>query len=88
MIKEIETMTQTLVIRPLHLSNDLWDEEVQQQAYYTVRYYNASGIGVEQERMNVLASSEQEAKDIFCSTYRVFQGSMYRLYAFLQEGRI
>jgi hypothetical protein len=79
-------MKATTIIAPPKFSNDLWDEV--EQAYYTVRLYKYSGIGVEQERLNVLASSEQEAKDIFCGKYPVSLSRMYCLYAFKQDSRV
>ena len=56
--------------------------------YYTVRFYNASGIGVQFELMNVYAASEEAAKEIMQLRYRISHQSVYRLYAFKQAGRI
>lgn len=57
-------------------------------AYYTVRCYNASGIGVKFEMTNVYAASEDDAKEVMQLQYRIPQGLLYCLYAFLQDGRI
>lgn len=69
------------------ISESLWSEDTE-QAYYTVRFYNASGIGVQFEMQNVYAASEQEAKQVMQLQYRIAQGLLYRLYAFKQNGRI
>lgn len=71
------------------ISEDIWgDEPVAQQAYYTVRCYNASGIGVIHEMFNVYAKSEAEAKEVMQLRYRIAQSLLYCLYAFKQAGRI
>ena len=75
----------TTITAPVICEN-IWGDEPE-QAYYTVRYYNASGIGVEQEWTNVYGS-EAQAKDFAQMKYRIAQGNMYRLYAFKQAGRI
>jgi hypothetical protein len=83
--KESKTMMNAPVI-----SEDIWgdtQEEVE-QAYYTVRYYNPSGFGVEREWLNVCATSEQDAKWFAQGNYRIAQGNMYRLCAFKQGKRI
>lgn len=69
------------------ISEDIWGDEVE-QTYYTVRYYNATGFGVEQEWTNVYAKSETEAKDVAITNYRIAQCNLYRVYAVKQAGRI
>ena len=69
------------------ISEDLWGDEPE-MAYYTVRCYNASGIGVTHEMVNVYAKSDAEAKEVMQLQYRIAQGLLYCLYAFKQDGRI
>ena len=57
-------------------------------AYYTVRQYNPSGIGVQFEMVNVYAKDEEEAKEVLKMKYRVSQCFWYCICAFKQEGRI
>ena len=70
------------------LDNDLWGDTEVEQSYYTIRYYNPSGFGVEQEWTNVPAASEEDAKEQAQGSYRIAQGLMYRLCAFKQASRI
>jgi hypothetical protein len=85
-MREGETEMATAMTAPV-ISENLWgDEEV--QAYYTVRCYNASGIGVTHEMFNVYAKSEAEAKEVMQLQYRIARGLLYCLYAFKQDGRV
>ena len=79
-------MTVTTITPPPSISENIWGDEPE-QAYYTVRYYNASGIGVEMEWTNV-HGTEAEAIDYGRTNYRIGAGNAYRLYAFKQNGRI
>jgi len=56
-------------------------------AYYTVRCYNVSGIGVRFEMLNVYAASEDAAKEVMQLKYSIPQGLLYCLYAFKQDGK-
>lgn len=79
---------QPLTIKPPVISRDIWgDEEAEEKAYYTVRYYNASGVGIEMEWKNIYGT-EAEAKDYGRTNYRIGASNAYRLYAFKQSGRI
>ena len=77
----------TTITPPPIISENIWGDE-KQQAYYTVRCYNASGIGVKFEMLNVYAASEAEAKEVMQLQYRIAQSLLYCLYAFKQDGRI
>ena len=79
-------MAVTTITPPPIISENIWGDE-KPQAFYTVRYYNASGIGVEMEWKNVYGT-EAEAKDYGRTNYRIGAGNAYRLYAFKQAGRI
>ena len=79
-------MTNVTMIAPV-ISEDIWGD-TPELTYYTVRYYNPSGIGVEREWTNVPATSEEHAKRQAQGSYNIAQGNMYRLYAFKQEKRV
>ncbi len=71
------------------ISENIWgDTEEVEQAYYTIRFYNPSGFGVEQEWTNVPATSEEDAKWQVQGSWGIAQGLMYRLDAFKQASRI
>ncbi len=79
-------MTQATIAAPI-ISEDIWGDEPE-LTYYTIRYYNPSGFGIEKEWTNVPATSEQDAKYQAQGSYRIAQGNMYRVYAFKQESRV
>ena len=56
-------------------------------AYFTVRMYNPSGIGVQFEMINVYAENEAEAIEVLKLKYRVSQCFWYCICAFKQGGR-
>jgi len=71
------------------LDNDLWgDTPVAEQSYWTVRYFNPSGFGVEQEWINVYVADEAAARAYAQMNYRIAQSLMYRVVAFKQAARI
>ena len=74
----------TTITPPPIISENIWGDA----EYYTVRCYNASGIGVKFEMTNVYAKSEAEAKEVMQLQYRIAQSLLYCLYAFKQDGPI
>ncbi len=67
---------------PNILDNDLWGNSlIPEKHSYTVRFYNPSGFGLEHEWINVIASSEEDAKWFAQGNYKIAQGLMYRLVA-------
>lgn len=77
----------TTITPPPIISENIWGDEPE-MAYYTVRCYNVSGIGVKFEMTNVYAKSEAEAKEVMQLQYRIAQSLLYCLYAFKQESAI
>ena len=66
---------------------DIWGEEIEEKSYWTVRYFNANGFGVEKEWTNVYGT-EAEVKEFAQLDWYIPQGCMYRVYAFKQESRV
>ena len=69
------------------IHEDIWNE-TPELTYYTIRIYNPSGFGVAWERVNVPATSIEDARNQGRGSYRLSQGEMYRVYAFKQEARV
>src|SRR5438132_3125128 len=81
--KRLQPMTTK--IAPPEISENIWGDE---EAYYTVQFYNASGFGAESTYTNILAISQAQAIEKVQMSRNIPAYQVYRLYAFIQATRI
>ena len=70
------------------ISENIWGDTEVTLSYWTVQYYQPSGMGNTATFENISAASQEEAVRLAASYNRIERYNIYRLYAFKQEARI
>jgi len=82
-MKCIECINKTAPV----ISEDIWGDTEVVKSYWTVQYYQPSGLGNAATFTNIYAASQEDAIEIAASSNRIEFYNRYRLYAFKQASR-